>query len=158
MGRQESRPLVSFSLCAIVDVDMRVLALLLLLCFIGLGVFGYTVMHSDMLHDRVSCIAAIAVGTECVETGPFAIADFHASAFKIFTLAAMSGYDSIGVLLLLSSVFFITIAGFAISFLLSLTPPVCLSPRAFRRQHSLAPSLTKLIRWFSLHENSPNRF
>ncbi len=128
-----------------------VLAVLLVAGVLAVGVFGVFAMSGGE-HHTSTCLGSLANSAPCPE-GNSVLDDigFHASAFRNFSLATITGS---GILLLTA------LAGYALLFAIS--PPLLaparsscrrLLPRTFSPLHKRAHS-----RWFALHENSPARF
>ena len=118
---------------------------LLVTSFVGIAVFGAFAMNHDSGHAASGCIAATAKAANCSEeTTPFALADFHISAFKSFSSAVFGGA-------LLATLLSMLLAG-----LVFFAPPllklVQFSPAC---QRFSSPQKQEFTRWLSLHENSP---
>ncbi|PIR41986.1 MAG: hypothetical protein COV30_00750 [Candidatus Yanofskybacteria bacterium CG10_big_fil_rev_8_21_14_0_10_37_15] len=65
------------------------ISILTIFTFVAIAVFGFSAMNPHMDHDpHQVCIATVANGFEC-PTGTN-LADFHISAFKVFSSAVFS--------------------------------------------------------------------
>lgn len=133
----------------------NVVVIAILLSFVLISVFGYTAVHNASQHGEVKCITEQMEGAQCPDArNPFAIADFHLSALKTFSIATVGegGFGlTVGLAILLAAVFFAVMV--AISF-----PAVKDLTYAAKLLENLSPvySQTKSYHWLALHENSPN--
>lgn len=120
----------------------KLLALLTIVGFFGIAVFGVFAMNQG--HNETGCIAASAHGAACPnEENTFSFIAFHLNAFKNFSTATFVG------------IFLVLIAA-----LLSTTGRLEIAPRysVSKRPLNLGVLLLKqrLTYWLSLHENSPS--
>ncbi len=130
------------------------LAVLLVAGVLAVGVFGVFAMSGGGHHTN-TCLGSLANSAPCPE-GNSVLDDigFHASAFRNFSLATITGN---GILLLTALAIYAFLCALSSSHLLVRAPARAayrrLLPRAFSPLHKRAHS-----RWFALHENSPARF
>ncbi len=140
------------------------LTTLLITSYVAIGVFGVFGMHTqaDMNmqgHDTApsTCLAATAKGVDCPkEAGPIDFAGFHIDAFRGFSLATF------GENILASFLILVLLAvGVGLSRLLGnyLSPPqLNLAYSRYGPEQVSLPLKQQLLRWLSLHENSPTTF
>ena len=132
---------------------MKYLAtLLLIVSFVGIGIFGFALFdHAMMDGSNSGCVASAIDGTEC-PTNIMAMASHHVSAIQTLTttLPASSNW-----LLLLASLLLVSVSIFLFykDFLL---PKLEFLPQRLRdlTLHSLY-SKQRIISWLSLFELSP---
>ncbi|KKS44346.1 hypothetical protein A2567_00515 [Candidatus Azambacteria bacterium RIFOXYD1_FULL_42_11] len=117
----------------------------LIISFLGVAIFGFVSMIFGDIHNG-GCIAENRLGAPCPLNGAFTFVVFHLDAFKYFSTAVL------GVILL------ILLSGMIFSVL-----PRPLNGEdddfVFQVQGGLFPVLPKIrriIRWLSLHINSPD--
>ncbi len=123
---------------------MKYLVLLVSLSFIGMAVFGFAGMASDMEDGHASCIAIALKGNNCPE-GQFAFSIFHIEALKTFSIAvfaAMVLFSAVGLFDLFSAV--------------PILPDRLNSPLDFIFEKNYSVRDRRIMRWFSLHEASPH--
>lgn len=129
-------------------------AIILLMSFIGVAVFGFVGMAMDPDHLNQTCLAANVQGAlPCPESGALAFLNFHLNAFRSFSLAVL-----------------VALAVWTAGFVFSLFYETVWSKnrglgnnpaqRVAQLRHWDAPPsfLDKIINWFSLLENSPASF
>ncbi len=131
---------------------------ILIASFIGIAVFGVFGMNHSQVHDMKpnNCIAAIVNGMDCQkEANPIDFASFHIDAYKGFSLATFEESAMSYLLLAFASLLFIGLSFF--SPFISKEPPLAFYRYRFRNVF-LPPQKQQLVRWLSLHENSPTTF
>lgn len=125
-------------------------AVLMMLSFVGIAVFGFLAMSHENSHGY-GCIAATASGMNCLNdvTG---IALLHIGTFKGFS-TALIGQPIVSLLALL-----VLALGAGISLTSSWKPvPLCFFARKKLVSRSpYSPLKTEFTRWIALHENSPS--
>lgn len=132
---------------------MKYLAtLLLIMSFVGIGVFGFTLVDHVMMDGSNSgCVASAVDGTEC-PTNIMAMTPHHVSAIQTLTttLPASSSW-----LLLLASLILVSFSIF-LFYKNLLLPKLESLPQSLRELtlHSLY-SKQKIVSWLSLFELSP---
>ncbi|QQG42294.1 MAG: hypothetical protein HYW15_02130 [Candidatus Giovannonibacteria bacterium] len=115
-------------------------AIWLILSFTALAAFGFLAMDENMAH-RI-CLASTLAGSICPENNAFAVAFFHTTAFKSFSLAL---------------IFTLLLAGYAI---FSIPAPKIFSPETKSSfvfnsaEIKLSPLAKSLREWLALRENS----
>jgi hypothetical protein len=133
---------------------MKYLAtLLLIMSFVGIGVFGFTLVdHVMMGSSNNDCVASAIDGTEC-PTNLMAMTSHHISAIQTLTttLPASSNW-----LLLLASLLLIAVSIF-LFYKNLLLPKLEFLPQRLRdlTLHSLY-SKQRIVSWLSLFELSPS--
>ncbi|MBI2624366.1 hypothetical protein HYW67_02625 [Candidatus Parcubacteria bacterium] len=68
----------------------RLTAILLVVGFISIAVFGFIAMGHGEGHNQYACVAAASQAAPCPQDGPVAWALFHAAAYKGFSTAVIS--------------------------------------------------------------------
>lgn len=132
---------------------MKYLAtLLLIMSFVGIGVFGFTLVDHVMMDGSNSgCVASAVDGTEC-PTNIMAMTSHHVSAIQTLTttLPASSSW-----LLLLASLILVSFSIF-LFYKNLLLPKLESLPQSLQELtlHSLY-SKQKIVSWLSLFELSP---
>ncbi len=118
---------------------------LLIMSFVGVAVFGFLSMIFDHAHNG-GCIASNRLGAFCPTDSAYTFVVFHLGAFKYFSTAVLVAV----LLILLSGIVF------------SLLPRPLDKDEdddfVFSTQRGKFPVLPKnkeIIRWLSLHINSP---
>lgn len=123
-----------------------------LLGFISVAVFGAFAMQP--LHHSGGCIAASVQGVVCPnQSNLFESLAFHLDALRDFS-TAIFGAHIVASLLMLAML----IAGAGLALLLGATAPPQPSRMRARyrpRESFRSPLQQALLRWLSLHENSP---
>ncbi len=113
-------------------------ALLVLMSFLVIGVFGFAFMGHTGGHESQKCIVAVAEGATCAKTSiPLDSALFHLNAFKSFSLGAFQLMVlAVGIVLL----------SFGSSRWLAfvITPP---EQARYRTQRAKSPSFHYKARW-----------
>lgn len=133
---------------------MKYLAtLLLIMSFVGIGVFGFTLVdHVMMDRPNSDCVASAIDGTEC-PTNIMAMTSHHVSAIQTLTttLPASSSW-----LLLLASLLLVSVSIF-LFYKDLLLPKLESLPQRLRdlTLHSLY-SKQRIVSWLSLFELSPS--
>lgn len=124
---------------------------LLLISFVGLGVFGLFAMHHGSEASGF-CLARSAEASPCVNINPFVFIDTHISAFKNFSQSATFGIGSFVLALAALSVLFVYL------FAANKPPPDIFfgSRRVGYGMPLLVLERARFRRWLSLHENSPS--
>lgn len=134
---------------------------LLIVSYIATGVFGVFSMHTqaDMNmqgHDmpKSNCVGVMAKGVDCpTQADPIDFAAFHLDAFRGFSIATFGEniLASLPVLVLLA-------VGVGLGALLTnyLAPPqINFAYSRYGPEQSSSSLKGQLLRWLSLHENSP---
>lgn len=125
---------------------MKYLAFFIFLSFVGMAVFGFAGMASDIGEGHANCIAMTVNQTTCPESsGIFAFFTFHASAFKKFSTAAFVALALISICLMV----------------LALSPDSVFKKPVFSAYSLISNSsffarTDDLLKWFSLHEANPH--
>ncbi len=131
----------------------RFAALLLLVSFAGMAVFGLFVMDFAMGNDNAGCIASQVNGNSAVcPLSLLQMAFHHISAFHAFSLAVIA-YTATLVLLFL--LVFLAFVSLWIRFL-SFRPPRFLRRLQRRKTETSLFQKQKITRWLSLFEHSPS--
>lgn len=127
----------------------RLLALLTIIGFSGIAVFGVFAMNHG--HGDIGCIAASAQGSSCPNTSNvLSFIAFHVNAFKTFSTATF-GSQAIDALLIITALL-------SIAVLLS-TAGLAIVPASSNRRlsdFSVPPLKQQFTRWLAFHENSPS--
>jgi len=134
------------------------LTVVLIVSFVSIGTFGFAGMSHGNInienHDS-NCIWATSQATDCSKQGnPIDYLALHFNAFKDFSTAA---FGALATTLLIFSLF---IVGATFSLLTGnlASPKLNLRYHWLKQLDSLRSlSQYRLIRWLSLHENSPAR-
>ena len=126
--------------------------IILIVSFIGIAAFGFFGMYDMQNHDG-NCAFETFRGTDCPkQVNPIDYFIFHIDAFKSFLIATFSNsfFTSLLLFALLMGVSFGILGG-------NLTHSK-LSFSYYRHKPELFKSSSKhkLLRWLSLHENSPS--
>lgn len=136
-------------------------ATLLIASYIAIGAFGVFGMHTqgDMNmqgHDmpQSNCVGATATGVDCPKQANLIdFANFHINAFRGFSVAIFGQNILASILVLVTWIAGIGLGALLASYL-SLSQPHLAYSRYRLKQLSLSPQ-DQLLRWLSLHENSP---
>jgi len=132
---------------------MKYLAtLLLIVSFVGIGIFGFALFdHAMMDGSNSGCVASAIDGTEC-PTNIMAMASHHVSAIQTLTttLPASSNW-----LLLLASLLLVSVSIFLFYKDLLLPKSELLPQRLRDLSLSSLRSRQKIVSWLSLFELSP---
>ena len=132
---------------------MKYIAILLLIGFVGLAVFGVFGTHTGVQGHDGGCIAATVQGTDCPKLNSLLeYLAFHLDAYKSFSLATL-GESAMSVLLLVFASLLFT--GLAFFYPHLFNPPQPVFFRYRFRYSFLSPQRQQLTRWLALHENSP---
>ena len=127
--------------------------MLLLVSFICVAVLGLFGMNHESGHHG-ACLAATAEGALCPkESEPMDSVLFHFDAFRSFSLVAFSGGVTGALLLLFASLLSIVIG--VVFFNSAFFRPPQIAFHLYRLREFSSFWEWKLIRWLSLHENSP---
>ena len=133
---------------------MKYLAtLLLIVSFVGIGIFGFALFdHAMMDGSNSGCVASAIDGTEC-PTNIMAMASHHVSAIQTLTTTLPSSSNW---LLLLASLLLVSVSIFLFH-KNSLSPKLESLPQRLRDLilHSLY-SKQRITSWLSLFELSPS--
>lgn len=130
-------------------------AALLITSYVAIGIFGIFGMHTqaDMNtkgHENMvpsNCVVSSAKGVDCPKGATLIdFATFHIGAFRDFSLATFGE----NLLVFLLTLLFLAIVGTNLGALLG-----SLAPRRYDPEQFSSPSKQQLLRWLSLHENSP---
>lgn len=123
----------------------------ILISFIGMAGFGFLAMSPQ--GEMHGCIAALTRGGECpAGSDIFASLSFHAGAIKGFSTATIAAG--------LFTAFFL-FAAFVTAFMQrsgeSVAAPFLASYSRYKQEVRFfaSPLKQRILRWFSLHENSP---
>lgn len=123
----------------------------ILISFIGMAGFGFLAMSPE--GDMHGCIAALTRGGECpAGSDIFASLSFHAGAIKGFSTATVAAG--------LFAVFFL-FSTFVLAFIHrndeGVAAPFLVSYSRYKQEVRFfaSPLRQRILRWFSLHENSP---
>src|SRR3989338_2869631 len=125
-------------------------ALVLIVSFVGIGIFGFALLDHAMMHgSNSSCVASTIDRTAC----PASIIDMtlhHIFAFQRLMTTVLPLTSSM--LLLLTSLFSL---GLALLSLFLFSPPRLAVSRYRQRYSFFAPQEQQRIHWLELLENSP---
>lgn len=113
--------------------------------FIGMAIFGFMGMISDLEHGHESCIAVAVKGIDCPESNPIAFSSFHIGALKTFSAVIFGTAILILATGLLNSLI-------VDSFLLNPFSNLL----GFVFKEDFYNENNQLISWLSLHEASPH--
>lgn len=137
---------------------MKYLTLILLIGFIGMGLFGFIGMpHQMSEHSGSDCIASFVVGNILCPDGNnyFSYAFYHIQAYQFFSNALISSFAAIFAVIALA--FLLTFVLKKIDTRLVLKNQIFyLKKRLTEISDSLISSLRNFIRWLSILENSPS--
>jgi len=125
---------------------------LLIVSFVGIGIFGFALFdHAMMDGSNSGCVASAIDGTEC-PTNIMAMASHHVSAIQTLTttLPASSNW-----LLLLASLLLVSVSIFLFYKDLLLPKSELLPQRLRDLSLSSLRSRQKIVSWLSLFELSP---
>lgn len=125
--------------------------------FIGVAVFGFFGMNHNgaQSHNMTAgnCIAATAQGVNCPQKSePIDFATFHIDAFKGFSLATLND-DVMRALMLVAAA--LSLIGMALSRQSFFQTPRFSSYQRKFNGFSPSPQKRELVRWLTMHENSP---
>lgn len=122
-----------------------------LLGFIGMAGFGFLAMSPQ--GDMHGCIAALTRGAECpAESNSVSSLSFHAGVLKGFSTATVDG-GFLMVFLLLAAL--ALLLWYRSSTDVEALFPALLSRYKQEARFFASPFKQRILRWFSLHENSP---
>jgi len=126
---------------------------ILLASFIAVIMFSFVGMHAGAQDHNGGCVFASSQGIDCPRQFNFLdYISFHFNSLRNFSTVATS--DSLLSLLLMSFLFAAAI-GLGVP-RGSLTPPKFLPAyHQYRSEFFRLPQKNELLRWLSLHENSP---
>lgn len=128
-------------------------AVLLLVSFTGIALFGIFGMHIGMQGHSGNCIASILQGVDCPkESGTPEYLFFHLNAYKNFSLATFAE-NPLTPILLLALLFLAVVAGIC-SGVFAL-PQFIFSYSKHQPEHINSSPKQQLLRWLALHEYSP---
>ncbi|MEK7193405.1 MAG: hypothetical protein AAB652_01305 [Patescibacteria group bacterium] len=121
------------------------IAMLVLLSFIAIGVFGFMPVNHENQHT--GCIAALSGQAACPKDDPFGFINFHANALRGFSNGLVSGFAALAFLsLLFISLAVLTVSlSYAFSFFAFREYKERLAERIFLGTQSY-------IRWLTLRE------
>ena len=131
------------------------LTIILILSFVGITVFGFSAMNHGNGHG--GCIAATSRLIDCPAnaSGILDFIAFHLNAFQNFSAAVMNDNILVAFLLLTAFLFAITSGYIDDKFFPEFSNPN--SSRRRKYEKSFAnPLKSQIIRWLTLHENSPS--
>ncbi|MEK7506539.1 MAG: hypothetical protein AAB566_00580 [Patescibacteria group bacterium] len=126
-------------------------AIILLVSFIGVAVFGFAGMAMDSDHLSQTCLAAnVQSALPCPESGALAFLNFHLNALRSFSLAVLVALAAVSAWLVFSLFYEAVWSG-------GQDGGNSLAQRTVQLRHRDVPPsfLEKIISWFSLLENSP---
>lgn len=134
---------------------MRYLGIFLIIGFIGLAVFGFLGMHSEMQDHNGDCAVATVQGGDCPkQSNLFNYITFHLDIFKSFSIAIFEESLLIFILtIVLLSIFFglskllENLIFFKLNFICSRYRQLELFGLYAKR---------KFFHWLAFHENSPS--
>lgn len=137
---------------------MKFLTLILLIGFIGMGLFGFVGMpHQMSEHSDSDCLASFVVNKILCPDGnnSFSYAFYHIQAYQFFSNALVSSFVAICAVIALA--FLLTFVLKKIDTRLILRNQIFyLKKRLTEIADSLISSFRNFIRWLSLLENSPS--
>jgi len=132
----------------------QISAILILLGYAGLAVFGVFAMSQSWHMVRGGCIATVANSAACPpESNPLAFFSFHLDAFKKFSTATLASF-AIGFLAIFFGLAHVLRKFFG-SELNDAKQQLVSSGLRFSEQGPY-PLGAQFIRWLALHENSPS--
>lgn len=137
---------------------MKYLALILLIGFIGMGLFGFIGMPHQMSgHSGSDCLASFVVNKILCPDGnnSFSYAFYHIQAYQFFSNALIGSFAAIFAVIALTFVLTFVLRNFDI-WLVFKNQIFYLKKRLLEISYSLHSSLKNFIRWLSLLENSPS--
>lgn len=123
---------------------MRLLTGVLILSFVGIGIFGVIAMHPNSSEALTRCLASLAQGAVCPEGNILSTVNFHLKTIKNFVSVIL-----ISAVLLLAGVII------NIFSLLPALPSFNLEKFSEKSFYSIN---RRLQHWLALRENSPNNF
>lgn len=115
--------------------------------FVGMAVFSIFLMAMDATAGHGSCLARLANGGACPTSNLLSYLTFHFDAFKLFSTAIFAT----GII----SLAFLTFV-FGLPKLASPVNNPRFYPRYLNSPKPAAPFKKQLIRWLSLHNQSPS--
>lgn len=127
-------------------------AIILIISFASVAVFGFWLMTHDQMMGHGSCVANTVQGSMCAQVSPFAFAGFHISAFNSFISVIMQNLATFALIIIA------LIAMIAMAFLGIMGAPPSAKPYRLPN-YGNKPEFIHKIRfatWYSLHENSPS--
>ena len=133
-------------------MNIRGLALLVLVGFIAVGVFGFAGMSHDMSHGSGCIATALNNSTVCPQDA-LSSALYHIAAYQDFSQATITPLSLSALVLLILLAALLTIR--------KRLPPISsasLHVLSKRRDDALLPQREKFLRRLSLFENSPSFF
>lgn len=138
--------------------QMKYLALILLIGFIGMGLFGFIGMpHQMSEHSDSDCLASFVVGSSLCPDGnnSFSYAFYHIQAYQFFSNALIGSFVAIFVAIALGFILAFVFREFDAQLVLK-NQIFYLKKRLTEIADSLVSSFRIFIRWLSLLENSPS--
>ena len=124
---------------------MKYLTFFISLSFVGMAVFGFAGMASDPAGGHPNCLAVMIKGGNCPELNPFAFSVFHIEALKTFSVAVLA-----------AMALFFAVGLFNLFFVIPILPGQPNNPLSFIFEKDYVGRDKWLMRWLSLHENSPS--
>ncbi|HCM43509.1 TPA: hypothetical protein DIS55_00980 [Candidatus Kaiserbacteria bacterium] len=133
-------------------MNVRAFALLMLVGFVAVGVFGFAGMSHDMSHGS-GCIASTLNNSVVCPQDALSSALYHIAAYQSFSQATIISlsFSALALLILLAALFAVRK-----KILLIPSAPLCILSK--RRDDIPLPRREKFLRRLSLFENSPSRF
>lgn len=137
---------------------MKYLAIILLIGFMGMGLFGFIGMPHQMSgHSGSDCLASFVVGSSLCPDGnnSFSYAFYHIQAYQFFSNALISSFAAIFAVIALAFILTFVFREFDARFVLR-NQIFYLKKRLTEIADSLHSSFRNFIRWLSILENSPS--
>src|SRR3989344_4498172 len=133
-------------------MNVRTFALLVLVGFVAIGVFGFAGMSHDMSHGS-GCIASALNNTVVCPQDALSSALYHIAAYQSFSQATIISFSlsALVLLILLAALFAVRKRPLPI-------PSAPLRVLSKRRDDTPLPRQEEFLRRLSLFENSPSRF
>ena len=137
---------------------MKFVALILLIGFVGVAIFGFVWMPHQMSgHSGSDCIASLVVGKSLCPDGnnTFSYAFYHFQAYEFFSNAIIVSVAAVLALIAFAFILTSVLKNFDPLFV-SRNQIIYLKKRLIEITDSLCSNLKNFIRWLSLLENSPS--
>lgn len=137
---------------------MKYLAIILLIGFMGMGLFGFIGMpHQMSEHSGSDCLASFVVNKILCPDGnnSFSYAFYHIQAYQFFSNALIGSFAVIFAVIALAFILTFVLRNFDI-WLVFKNQFFYLKKRLIETADSLHSSSKDFIRWLSILENSPS--
>ena len=137
---------------------MKFVALILLIGFVGVAIFGFVWMPHQMSgHSGSDCIASLVVGKSLCPDGnnTFSYAFYHFQAYEFFSNAIIVSVAAVLAIIAFAFILTSVLKNFDPLFV-SRNQIIYLKKRLIEITDSLCSNLKNFIRWLSLLENSPS--